>query len=493
MSVPVPEWTSEQSTSLNVFSIFSFFLDPASLGHSRAKCAAQLLQELNPDVNGDYLSDPIETVLERNPDFLANFAAVVATNIKESLLIQLSMQLWDLGTPFVFCRSIGFFGTARLQLKEHCIVETHPDNKPNDLRIDRPFDQLRQHLEQSSLGLKVPWPVVLYKFLKQWSVANGGRMPTTYKEKCELRKMISGAMTKDEENYEEAIRAVNTSFGGGRPSADLLALLGDGSCMELCKDSKRFWILTRAVRDFCAKGAEDEAVDGSAAPNPDGGSGKPQEGNVTEKNGNDDAAKASPNGMLPLSGVIPDMTSSTANFINLQNVFRAKALADAELVYANVQHHLAVLGLPVEHIGLSETQQFCREVATLGIVRGTRICDEYAGGCPELPNLTEQLDAPDSLAGHYVALRAMDRFRSEHGCDPGEVHVEADTAKLKAIAGKLLTEWGVGQALNDDLAHEVCRCGGAEVHSVSAFLGEWFLLMWGWGYSNLIGFRWILF
>lgn len=37
--------------------------------------------------------------------------------------------------PFMFCRSIGFFGTARLQVREHCIVETHADNKPNDMRM----------------------------------------------------------------------------------------------------------------------------------------------------------------------------------------------------------------------------------------------------------------------------------------------------------------------------------------------------------------------
>lgn len=387
-------------------------------------------------MNGDYISDTIETVLERNPDFLAAFAVVVATNIKEALLIQLSTSLWERNIPFVFCRSIGFFGTARLQLREHCIVETHPDNKPNDLRLDRPFAELRDHLEAAALGPKQPWLVVLYKFLKQWSALNGNRMPATYKEKSELRKMISGAMSKDEENYEEAIRAVNTSFGGGRPGDDLRALFDDPSCQQLHAGSNKFWILTRAVRDFT-----ESTADGAEA------------------------------GYLPVSGVIPDMTSSTANYIQLQSVFRTKALADSQLVFAHVQHHLGVLDLPDELIGEQETQNFCREVATLGIVRGTRLVDEYES-CPQLPNLAEQLDAPDSLAGHYVALRAMDRFRSEHGCDPGEVHVEADTAKLKAIASKLLTEWGVAAPLNDDLAHEVCRCGGAEVHSVSAFLGK---------------------
>jgi amyloid beta precursor protein binding protein 1 len=32
----------------------NFFLDEDCLGKSRAKCCAELLQELNPDVEGDY-------------------------------------------------------------------------------------------------------------------------------------------------------------------------------------------------------------------------------------------------------------------------------------------------------------------------------------------------------------------------------------------------------------------------------------------------------
>lgn len=334
---------------MNVFTFCSFFFEPASLGHSRAKCAAQLLQELNADVNGDYISDTIETVLERNPEFLSTFAGVVATNIKESLLIQLSTMLWELNIPFIYCRSIGFFGTARLQLKEHCIVETHPDNRPNDLRVDAPFDTLRTHLEECQLGLKVPWPVVLYKFVKQWSSQKGGLLPETYRDKCELRKIISDAMTKDEGNYEEAIRAVNTSFGGGRPSADLLALFEDSACTELTKQSNKFWILTRAVRDFCEASAQEisdkaaaKAAAAAAKRQADNGDSS-SAGTVVVVSPTTPVLPLASRGFLPVSGMIPDMTSGTANYINLQNVYRAQALADAQQVYVRVQHHLSVL------------------------------------------------------------------------------------------------------------------------------------------------------
>lgn len=175
-------------------------------------------------------------------------------------------------------------------------------------------------------------------------------------------------------------------------------------------------------------------------------------------------------GWLPVSGVIPDMTANTANYINLQNIYRAQAISDSDIVYRHAQQLLKQLNLPSEMITESDTRLFCREVGTISVLRGTKIADEYEK-CHKSQSITCELEMPNSLMGHYVALRAMDRFQSEHGCDPGECHVEADTARIKTIATKLLNEWGVNATLSDELTHELCRYGGAEIHSVSAFMG----------------------
>lgn len=177
-----------------------------------------------------------------------------------------------------------------------------------------------------------------------------------------------------------------------------------------------------------------------------------------------------------MPGVIPDMTASTENYINLQNIYRAQAQHDADLVFRHAQQLLKELNLSCDLITEKDVLLFCREVSTISIVRGTRICDEYERS-HKSQHLAIELEMPNSLMGHYVVLRAMDRFRSEHGCDPGECHVEADTARLKAIAGKLMSEWGFSTLISDDLAHELCRYGGSEIHSVSAFIGEFILLL----------------
>lgn len=42
----------------------NFFLEESNLGHSRAKCCAELLQELNPDVEGDsYFTNEVRGIL----------------------------------------------------------------------------------------------------------------------------------------------------------------------------------------------------------------------------------------------------------------------------------------------------------------------------------------------------------------------------------------------------------------------------------------------
>lgn len=86
----------------------------------------------------------------------------------------LSQKLWELNIPLIVCRSIGFVGYMRVQVREHTVVETHPDNENPDLRLDRPFKMLKDHLDAMDLeemDLKdhshVPYVVVLYKYLQR--------------------------------------------------------------------------------------------------------------------------------------------------------------------------------------------------------------------------------------------------------------------------------------------------------------------------------------
>lgn len=68
-----------------------------------------------------------------------------------------------------------------------------------------------------------------------WREQNENRLPTTYKEKSQIRDLIRSHMTADEENFEEAIKAVNSSFGGGKPNSSLKKIFDDDCCVNLNK------------------------------------------------------------------------------------------------------------------------------------------------------------------------------------------------------------------------------------------------------------------
>ena len=95
---------------------------------------------MNSEVRGDFIEDSIESILDSNSTIFSSFNAVIASNLfNERTLIKLSEILWNLNIPLIVCNSIGFIGYIQLQVKEHFIIESHPDFFLEDLRLDNPF------------------------------------------------------------------------------------------------------------------------------------------------------------------------------------------------------------------------------------------------------------------------------------------------------------------------------------------------------------------
>ena len=134
----------------------------------------------------------------------------------------------------------------RIQVKEHTIIESHPDNETSDLRLDKPFELLEKHFDSINLDdldvkdhSHTPYVVILYKFLKKW-MEEHGNFPSTYKDKDSLREMIREGIRKDEygnpmdeENFEEAIKAVNTCIKRTTVPSSVMDILNDEQCVNL--------------------------------------------------------------------------------------------------------------------------------------------------------------------------------------------------------------------------------------------------------------------
>lgn len=93
----------------------------------------------------------------------------------------LSRQLWEANVPLIVCRSIGFLAYLRLQVREHTVIEIHPDNENPDLRLENPWPALREHLDNidiSKLDKKershVPALAILYYYLLKFRKSHNG-------------------------------------------------------------------------------------------------------------------------------------------------------------------------------------------------------------------------------------------------------------------------------------------------------------------------------
>lgn len=121
----------------------NFFLTDSCIGSSRGKVTSRLLNELNPDVRGDYVEESLEKLLDssvHHHDVFSGYSLVIACNLKnENSLLKLSNMLWDKNIPLVIVKTNGMYGYLRLQVKEHDVIESHPDSVLEDLRLGDPF------------------------------------------------------------------------------------------------------------------------------------------------------------------------------------------------------------------------------------------------------------------------------------------------------------------------------------------------------------------
>lgn len=424
----------------------NFFVTADTVGFPRAQVAVALLQELNPDVKGAYIDDDFKSILETTPDFFTQFTVVIATDLSDERLLMLAQLLWKLAIPLLIARVYGLVGYLRIAVPHHEVVESHPDNYHEDLRLECPFPGLLRYMGDINMHAldnakhgNIPYLAVLFKYLEEWRGSHGGEIPKNYREKKEFKELIRSGIRKnedgvplDEDNFDEAIQNVNSTIIPTQIPPAVQLILEDSSCTSITPESSNFWLLARALREF-----------------------------VENEGG----------GRLPLRGSIPDMTSSSDMYINLQRVYQAQAREDVEVVASHLSQLLVSIGKPSNSIPESDIKQFCRNSAFLRIVRYRSLEEEY-----ETPNPDEirmHLENQDDLV-YYVLLRAAEQFYSVYKSYPGEKNTafEADIVQMKSMVGGLLQQWGVSMySIPDEHITEFCRYGAGEIHSVAAFLG----------------------
>ena len=371
----------------------NFFLTGDSVGQSRGEVAARLLLEMNHEVRGDCRQDTVESILEADPDFLLSFNLVIACGCSDKTLSLLSSKLEAPKIPLMVVRNSGFFGYIRLQMSEHVIVETHPDDRTQDLRLDQPWPELANWLEaegkrMEDMDLKdhshTPYPVIIYRQLQKWMEDKKLKPPFTFKEKKLFKEEMMKGVRKNEindneyvdeleENFEEAGKAINTVLNKTTIPVSTQTIIEDSLAENINSSSSNFWILAHALREFVKREER-----------------------------------------LPVSGIVPDMISDSERFIKLQNIYKDKANQDADVIGRKVSQVLDSLGRGSDTITDTEIRRFCKEARFLKVIRGSSLSKEFKSS-----NLSQYLENPDSDVLYYIVLRAVDQYMSQFDANPG--------------------------------------------------------------------------
>lgn len=420
----------------------NFMLDADSLGQPKAKCVCGHLKELNESVNGSFVDEKPETLIESNPSFFTSFTLIIATQLGEASLLKLDELCRRSNIPLIIARSYGLMGYLRVCSDEHCVVETKPDNKVEDLRLGTPWPELEKFVmdfDMDSLDDKtykhVPWAIILVQAARKWKDEHGGNLPSSYKERNELKAQIRGIRRSlDEENFDEALSNAHWIWALPTIGSEVRTVL-ESPKTEVDSSSSDFWVLAAALKNFYTA-----------------------------------------TGNMPLEGSVPDMTSTTEFYLEIQRLYREKADADIAAVTVQLKEILREIGRPSDAIPPEDIKAFCKNARNLQVVWNTKLSEECEGSAAVGAELSRLMGLEDSGANAalYVLLRAADRFNATHGRFPGvfDSELNEDASTLKAVAMQILADQGVANmSMPDDLVAEMCRFGAAELHCVAAIMG----------------------
>ncbi|KAG5374878.1 hypothetical protein IGI04_039474 [Brassica rapa subsp. trilocularis] len=420
----------------------NFMVDEGSVGQSKAKSVCAFLQELNDSVKAKFIEEDPDTLIITNPSFFSHFTLVIATQLVEESMVKLDRICREANVKLVFARSYGLAGFVRVSVKEHTIIDSKPDHFLDDLRLNNPWPELKSFVETIDLNVSdpvahkhIPYVVILVKMADEWTQSHSGNLPSTREEKKEFKDLVKSKMiSMDEDNYKEAIEAAFKVFAPRGISSEIQQISSD-TCAEPSSNSSDFWVMVAALKEFVSNEGDGEA---------------------------------------PLEGSIPDMTSSTEHYINLQKIYLAKAEADFLVMEERVKNILKKIGRDPSSISKPTIKSFCKNARKLKVCRYRMVEDEFSN--PSVTEIQKCLADEDysGAMGFYILLRAVDRFTANYNKFPGQFDggMDEDISRLKTTALSLLTDLGCnGSVLPDDLINEMCRFGASELHVVAAFLG----------------------
>eukprot|EP00339_Tiarina_fusa_P013613 CAMPEP_0117006030 /NCGR_PEP_ID=MMETSP0472-20121206/6410_1 /TAXON_ID=693140 ORGANISM="Tiarina fusus, Strain LIS" /NCGR_SAMPLE_ID=MMETSP0472 /ASSEMBLY_ACC=CAM_ASM_000603 /LENGTH=422 /DNA_ID=CAMNT_0004707391 /DNA_START=149 /DNA_END=1417 /DNA_ORIENTATION=+ len=379
-------------------------------------------------------------VIDENIAWFDQFTVIIVTNIPAPALQKLAAHLYPKNIPLLVVTSVGLIGSIRIQVKEHTIIESKPDNSLPDLRITEPWDKLKEYCENIELNElddsahgHIPYIVILYQVLQQWKQTHDGKVPQTYKEKQEFKNLVVEGRRSDEEgNYAEAITEVKNAWLLPEIPEWIEELISSEKCTN--QNATTFWLCILALKQFI------------------------------------DDHKA-----LPLSGSLPDMSSDTVSYQTIQSLYKDKANEDYNAMSHYVDNVCKISGKPRSDISEEYLRLVCKNAQFLRCVATRSMAQEFELSADNGMKITEAIECDMyGTPKWYLVLRGYSKFQIDYNRAPGVCvkDLDEDCKVLKRYCDEICQGLGVSTGLvSHESVQEICRFGGGEIHTISATLG----------------------
>lgn len=256
--------------------------------------------------------------------------------------------------PVITVHSAGFYSYFQISLPGNFpIVDTHPDSTATtDLRLLTPWEELSKFAASLTENIEtlsahehghIPYVALLLHYLAEWKQTHGS-LPSTYKEKTTFRSAVAAGARTDtpeggEENFDEAVAAVLKTISAPSLSSSVREVF-EYTPSEVYQEAPfshltsnviqmesttSFWIIADAIKLFYKK-----------------------------------------HNVLPLPGSVPDMKAQSTVYVQLQNIYKAKARQDIAEVLKTVRSHPKG-----KDIDSAEVESFCKNAAFIKLIRGS--------------------------------------------------------------------------------------------------------------------------
>ncbi|KAJ3836082.1 hypothetical protein F5878DRAFT_626153 [Lentinula raphanica] len=418
----------------------NFFLDGfKSIGKFRAQEAVKGLMEMNDGVDGVADTRNIQEVLKSGAQWLKSFNVVIAHNVDSVILEDLAALLWP-DTHLVVVNSAGFLAEFSIHYREHQVIESHAETSAS-LRIDQAFPALLEYTMSLPLETMditdhahIPYPVILVRALEEWrrereqaiGPSSGKGYPATSAEKKAFKERIRAMMRKfDEENFEEA-------------------------------EAQAFKCWTPTVIPLEVKELFDlYPPSSSTSSSPTAFAGLVSA--LSQFSQNNPASPQYPSGLLPITPTLPDMKSSTEEYVKLQKLYRAQSEKEKQVFREYLNKSLV-------DVDDATINLFLKNSHALKVLKG-REWKESDPGPREL--LTDKLTSCPKEAATHLALAALRKLKAKDKPDRESLK-DLLTAEAQTFlpSGTELPEpeWPIASG-------EIARAPSADLPTTAAFLG----------------------